>query len=118
MSTQQSSPTSTQAVGAVSIIKLRTSLAGDGLNQCRQSLDDCLAQRRALIILDLSDSPLINSQGLEFIVKAQEECLSRGGKLVVAEPQTLCQEVLYITGVDQRVAVFDNIRNALGDFAR
>lgn len=118
MSTQQSSATSIQSVGSVSIIKASTSLAGDGLNQCRQSLDDCLAQRRALIILDLSDSPLINSQGLEFIVSAQEQCLSRGGKLVVAEPQTLCKEVLYITGVDKCVAVFDNIRSALGDFAR
>lgn len=117
MSTQTSSSTNIQTVGAVSIIKAKTSLSGDGLNQCRQSLDDCLAQRRALIVLDLSDSPLINSQGLEFIVKAQEECLSRGGKLVVAEPQPLCREVLYITGVDQRVAVFESIRNALGDFA-
>lgn len=118
MSTQHTSSTCIHTIGAVSIIKAGTSLAGDGLNQCRQGLDDCLALRRALLILDLSDSPLINSQGLEFIVDAQEQCLSRGGKLVVAEPQALCREVLYITGVDQRVAVFDNIRNALGDFAR
>ena len=118
MSTQHASTTNIQAIGAVSIIKASSSLVGDGLNQCRQELEDCLAQRRALIILDMSDSPLINSQGLEFIVKTQQECLSRGGKLVVAEPQALCQEILYITGVDQCVAVFDNIRNALGDFAR
>ncbi len=110
--------TNVQTVGAVSIIKASSSLAGDGLNQCRQSVDDCLAQRRALIILDMSDSPLINSQGLEFIINAQEGCLARGGKLVLAEPQALCAEVLYITGVDQCVAVYDNIRSALGDFAR
>lgn len=117
MSTQHASSTSIQTVGSVSIIKASASLSGEGLNQCRQSLDDCLAQRRALIILDLSDSPLINSQGLEFIVSSQEKCLARGGKLVLAAPQPLCQEVLYITGADQCVSVFENIRAALGDFA-
>lgn len=117
MSQQHSSSSSVQAVGAVRIIKASTSLAGDALNHCQQSVDDCLAQRRALIILDMSDCPLINSQGLEFIVTAQEACLARGGKLVLAEPQALCEEVLHITGVDQCVAVFDNIRAALGDFA-
>lgn len=118
MSMQYSNTANLQTVGSVSIIKATASLAGEGLNQCRQSLEDCLAQRRALVILDLSDSPLVNSQGLEFIVSAQEKCLARGGKLVVAEPQALCQEVLYITGVDQCVSVFDSLRSALGDFAR
>lgn len=107
-----------QTVGSVSIIRSPNSLQGDSLAQCQQSVTDCFAKRRPLIILDLSDSPLINSEGLEFIVDAQRQCLSRGGKLVVAGPQPLCAEILFITGVEDCVAVFNDMRSALSDFAK
>lgn len=107
-----------QTVGSVSIIKTGDSLQGECLVQCRKSLDDCLVNRRSLIVLNLSESPLINSEGLEFIVDAQQQCLLRGGKLVVANPQPLCAEILYITGVDECVAVFDDVRTALAEFAK
>ncbi len=107
-----------QSVGSVSIIKTTNSLQGDSLEQCRRSLADCLAKRRSSIILDLSESPLINSDGLEFIVDAQQQCLACGGMLVVAEPQPLCAEILNITGVENCVAVFQDMRSALSDFSK
>jgi anti-anti-sigma factor len=107
-----------QMVGSVSILKARSALTGDSLAQCRKHLDECLSRRRSLIVLDLSDSPLIHSEGLEFIVDAQQRCLSHGGKLVVAEPQPLCAEILSITGVEACVAVFHDLRSALSDFAK
>ena len=107
-----------QTVGSVSIVKSPNSLQGDSLGQCRQSVDTCFDKRRSMIILDLSDSPLINSEGLEFIVDTQKLCLARGGKLVVAGPQPLCAEILYITGVEDCVAVFHDLRTALTDFAK
>ncbi len=107
-----------QTVGSVSIIKAKNSLQGEGLLQCRKSMDECFANRRSLIVLDLGESPLINSEGLEFIVDSQHQCLSRGGRLVVAEPQPLCAEILSITGVQDCVAVFHDLRSALSDFAK
>lgn len=109
---------STQTVGSVNIIKARSSLASEGLNQCRKSLDDCLAQRRSFIVLDLSASPLINSEGLEFIVDSQHRCLAEGGRLVIAASQPLAAEILQITGVADCVGVFDDMRSALSDFAK
>lgn len=109
---------SIQMVGAVSVIKVRTSLQDECLQQARQAIDDCLADNRRMLILNLNECPLVNSQGLEFIVDAQQACLARGGKLVVAEPQTLCSEVLGITGIDEHVAVYRDMRSALSDFAR
>ena len=107
-----------QSVGSVSIIKAKNSLQGEGLAQCRKSIDDCFSKRRSLIVLDIGDSPLINSEGLEFIVDSQQKCLSRGGRLVVADPQPLCAEILSITGVQDCVAVFPDLRSALSDFAK
>lgn len=107
-----------QTIGSVSIVKAQSSLQGDSLALCRKSIEDCFVERRSFIILDLSESALINSEGLEFIVDTQQKCLTRGGKLVVAEPQPLCAEILEITGVEDCVAVFKDLRSALSDFAK
>lgn len=107
-----------QNIGSVSVIKARSSLVGDCLQQCHQGLDDCLLRRRTNLVLDLAESPILASEGLEFIVDAQQKCLSRGGKLVVVDPQPLCREVLEITGVDAYVSVFNELRDALSEFAR
>lgn len=107
-----------QTIGSVSVIKARNSLVGDCLAQCQRSVDECLSNRRPLIILDLGDSPIINSEGLEFITTSQQRCIARGGKLVVAQPQALCAEVLHITGVEDSVAVFADLRAALSEFAK
>lgn len=107
-----------QNIGAVSVVQARSSLVGECLAQCRQAVDDSLDNRRLFLVLDLTECPLVNSSGLEFIVDSQQRCLSRGGKLVVAGAQDLCREVLSITGVDERVAVFTCMRTALADFAK
>lgn len=107
-----------QNIGAVSVIKPRSAMTGEVLQQCRQSVEECLLHRRLLLVLDMSDCPLVNSEALEFLIDAQQQCLGRGGKLVIAEPQPLCQEVLHITGVGEHVAVFDDLRSALSDFSK
>lgn len=107
-----------QNIGSVSVIKARSALTGECLAMCKQAYEDCIANRRTSLVLDLHDSPLINSEGLEFIVDAQQGCLSRGGRLAVVEPQALCEEILSMTGVSDYVAVFSDMRSALTDFAR
>ncbi|MCA9128080.1 MAG: STAS domain-containing protein [Planctomycetales bacterium] len=107
-----------QNIGAVSVIQARSSLVGECLDQCKQAVDDCLGNRRLWLILELSDCPTINSEGLEFIVETQQRCLGRGGRLLVAGPQQLSKEVMHITGVDEDVSVFDDLRSALADFSR
>ncbi|MFK7737551.1 MAG: STAS domain-containing protein [Pirellulaceae bacterium] len=107
-----------QNIGSVSVIKARSSLVGECVDHCRQAVMDALGQRRNNLVLDLAESPIVNSQGLEFIVDAQEECLGRGGKLVILDPTPVCSEVLEITGIADYVAVFSDLRAALSDFAK
>lgn len=107
-----------QTVGSVSIVKAPNSLVGENLTQCRKLIDDCFVGNRSFIILDMGESALLNSDALEFIVDTQQACLSRGGKLVIAESQPLCAEILSITGVEDCVAVFKDLRSALAEFAK
>ncbi len=107
-----------QNIGSVSVIKARNSLVGDCLQQCRQAVHDSLANRRMMLVLDLSECPLLASEGLEFIVDAQQSLLSRGGRMVLAEPQPLCKEVLEITGLSDYVMVSDDLRSALREFSQ
>lgn len=107
-----------QNIGSVSVLKARSSLMGECVDQCRQGIQDCLNQRRNMLILDMGESPIVNSDGLEFIVDSQQQCLSRGGRLVVVDPTPVCKEVLEITGISDYVAVFDDLRAALSDFAK
>lgn len=107
-----------QDIGSVSVIKVRSSLQDECLENARQSLEDCMDKGRFRLIMNLHECPLINSQGLEFIVDAQQECLDRGGRLILAEPQPLSSEILGVSGVDERVAVYRDMRGALSDFAR
>lgn len=107
-----------QNIGAVSVIKARSSLTGECLQQCEQAVKDCLGSRRMLLVLELAECPLLCSKALEFIVDSQTQCLKRGGRLVVADPQPLCREILHITGIDEHVAVFEDMRSALSEFAR
>ena len=107
-----------QHIGSVSVIKTRSAMVGDCIAQCRQAISDCFLDRRNQLILDMADSPIVNSEGLELIVDSQESCLSRGGKLVIVDPQPVCKEVLEITGVGEFIAVYEDLRQALSDFAR
>jgi anti-anti-sigma factor len=107
-----------QNIGSVSVLKARSSLIGECVEQCRKTVMEALDQRRNNLVLDIAESPIVNSQGLEFIVDAQEECLSRGGKLVILDPTPVCREVLEITGIADYVAVFSDLRGALSDFAK
>lgn len=109
---------SIQTIGSVNVIQLRSALVDDSVQQCRQTITDILERRKNLLVLDMSESPLIDSEGLELIVDSQEACLNRGGRLALVDPQPLCREVLEFTGVSDFVEVYRELREALRDFAR
>lgn len=109
---------SVQNVGTVSIVKARAALVGECVDECRQAVEDCLRTRRNQLVLDMSDCPILSSIGLEFIVDSQQACLAQGGRFVVADPQPTCLEVLDFTGTSEYVAVFQDLRSALSDFAK
>jgi anti-anti-sigma factor len=69
-------------------------------------------------VLNLEHVPLVDSAGLEWLLTTQATCTRRGGALRIATPSPLCQQILEVTGVAQRVDIFPDLTTAIGSFAQ
>tara|TARA_R110002049_G_scaffold27321_3_gene94415 strand:+ start:53056 stop:53388 length:333 start_codon:yes stop_codon:yes gene_type:complete len=70
-----------------------------------------------MIVINLSETPLIDGQGLEWILNLDEACCRRGGCVRLCGVGELCRDVLRITGVGESIKVYDDLTAALGSFA-
>lgn len=107
-----------QRVGIVMVIKPQSALVGECLAACRCQLTECLRSQKSRLIIDLSETTLIQSEGLEFLIESQQACLQHGGRLALTSPTELCADILQISGLKECIAMFNDLRSALGDFAR
>jgi anti-anti-sigma factor len=101
----------------VFIITGEVPLNAEAADAAEQALDACLTQGPPRIVVNLQRTPLIDSRGLEILLDASARCGHRGGALVLAAPNTLCRDILRITGVEADFAVFDDVVTAVGSFA-
>jgi anti-anti-sigma regulatory factor len=69
------------------------------------------------IVIDLSETPLIDSAGLEWVLALDETCCRRGGCVRICNAGELCRDILRITAVGSTVQQFDDLTVALGSFA-
>lgn len=105
-------------VGVVTILKPQAALIGECLVACRRHLLENLHNLKSRLIIDFSEVPLIQSEGLEFLLEGQQACLRQGGLLAVCAPNELCKEILSISGLRDSIGVFPDLRSALSEFAR
>ncbi len=70
-----------------------------------------------LVVLDLTETPLIDSAGLEWLLDLDEQCGGGGGCVCLCAANELCRDILRITGVGATLRHFDDLTEALGSFA-
>ena len=83
------------------------------LEPVKEAISACLAQREMLLIIDLTNVPTLNSQALELLLDSQDELARRGGGLTLTNVNTINQDVLRITGVNDYVDVLNSSSNDL-----
>lgn len=108
----------TTTLGAIDVIKAPATLSGSDCEQCASEIRNSVNRHRVRIVLDISNTALIDSKGLEMLLDCNETCLKRGGELVIAGPTPLCAEILDITGIEQELNCHKDLRSALGSFAK
>lgn len=107
-----------QRVGIVMVMKPQSAMVGECLAACRSQLGEFLRAQKSRLIFDLSETTLIQSEGLEFLIDSQQACLQQGGRLALTSPTELCADIIEISGLRECIAMFNDLRSALGDFAR
>jgi anti-anti-sigma factor len=102
--------------GAVDIIGGGERIAGDQVAELAALLKERGNQTPPHVVLDLQGVAIIDSAGLELLLDTQENYQRLGGALKLANPATLCREVLKATGVGARFEIFGDTRGAVRSF--
>ena len=104
--------------GAVDVISGTDPLNGEHIDEASQVVDECLSAGQPRIVFDLRQVPLIDSAGLELLLNVHDRCIERGGLLQLAAANTLCRDILEVTGVVSEFELFSDAVEAAGSFAQ
>lgn len=102
--------------GAITVISGSVPLIGDQLQFLTAAFDDCLSEGQPRAVLDLHEVPLMDSAGLEALLDILDRFGERAGVLKLAAPNTLCDDILSVTGVGTYFEVFGDVNSAVGSF--
>lgn len=104
--------------GAVDVVQASDRIDAGYADELRPLVDAAVSNRQPMLVVDLKDVPLIDSDGLEFLMDVRDLCLRRGGEFKLSGPGPLCQDILRVSGVDEDIEVVSSVVAAAGSFAR
>ena len=104
--------------GAVDLVRGDDPLNADFVPRVLQLLQECCVRGQPRVVLDLENVPLVDSAGLEMLLDVQEDFQRRGGALKLAVRNTLCREILSVTGVGAHFEILRRGASALGSFVQ
>ncbi|HBF50049.1 MAG TPA: hypothetical protein DDX04_06350, partial [Massilia sp.] len=82
-------------------------VAADAVDAVDNAIGECIAQHQVSIVLDLGKVPLLSGRALEMMTRAANRLGSLGGWLKLAYPSPLLLDILNVTGVSEKVALYD-----------
>ena len=103
--------------GAITVLHPSGPLRAENVASYDEQLRPMLSGGLPYVVIDLSDTPLIDGDGLEWILALDEACCQRGGCVKICSACELCRDVLRITSVGASVQQFEELTLALGSFA-
>jgi anti-sigma B factor antagonist len=81
----------------------------------RDSVKPEALPRGTRLVVDLSLLGFMATVGVYELVCTQDMLKQLGGSLALAAPQKVVQRMLELSGVDQRIAVYGSVAEALGN---
>lgn len=80
----------------------------------RDALKPGTLSRGTRLIVDLSQLGFMATVGVYELVSTRDTLTELGGTLALAAPQKVVRRMLELSGLDQRIAVYDSVEEALG----
>ena len=103
--------------GAVTVLRPSGPMRAELIQELDSQIQSALSGGVPYIVIDLSETPLIDGEGLEWILDLDETCCRRGGCVRICNACELCRDILRITVVGAALQQFDDLTLALGSFA-
>ncbi|TWU29460.1 STAS domain-containing protein [Bythopirellula polymerisocia] len=104
--------------GAVEVIVPNVPLTGEHADELRETIEHCSSNGLPMVVLNLHDVPLIDSDGLESLLDIRDTVRERGGSVKLASLTPLSQDILRITGVAEHFEVFPDDKAAVRSFVQ
>lgn len=109
------------SAGESTILRVTGELDAANATALRQALAGEIASSGSVVV-DLSECDFIDSAGIAAIVEAWQgfDGPASRGKVVLAGPRGQVDRIIRITGLDQNIAIFDEVEQAVasGDLTR
>lgn len=102
--------------GAVNIIAGGVPLNSECAEHLTNVVEQCFGDGPPLIVLDMSEVPLIDSIGLELLLALQERVEANAGTVKLAAANTLCRDILNATGLIHQFEIHREAKSAVGSF--
>ncbi|QDS98944.1 STAS domain-containing protein [Adhaeretor mobilis] len=103
--------------GAIDVIGVDVPFDSHLAEEFSATVADCCAAGQPSIVLDLQKTPLIDSAGLEALIDAKRKATARGGVLKLSGPNSLCADILHVSGVGEQFEIFETVKSSVGSFA-
>jgi anti-sigma B factor antagonist len=104
--------------GAVQVVSSSVPLSAEHMESAKSAFEQCFGKGQPKIVVHMAGIPLLDSEGLELLLNLSDRALRCGGVVQLAEPRPLCRDILQITGLASRFAIFNDLNSAVGSFAQ
>lgn len=104
--------------GAVEVVRLSGPLNHDNASKLVETVESGLTDGQPLLVLDMSDVPLLDSAALEALMDLHDWAQLRGGIVKLASLSPLCADVMRVTGVGSYFQIHKDVKSAVGSFVQ
>lgn len=104
--------------GAVDVMHIDGMLNAEKTTELASVLAQVNRAGAPMVVCDLSQVPLIDSEGLEWLLDAADAVGRSGGTMKLAAPSPLVEDILRLTGIGKRFEVFETAKAGVGSFSR
>ena len=103
--------TETRADGIERII-LSGRMDTAGTDQIEMRFTALTATRPARIVVDMAEVPFLSSIGIRLLLSSARAQKQRGGRIVIANPQPMVEEVFAIVAMNTLIPVYADLHSA------
>jgi anti-anti-sigma factor len=98
---------------ARALITFKESLTHQSCERLQAKFQECLEQYKNEIILDCKSIAFMDSEGLELLIKMNDELRIQGGALKIVCLNDVCRDILLATRLINTLNIYKDIQDAM-----